>query len=280
MRLRYYLFLLISAYSSYISAQTESHQEKLISDTLSIVESNNPFKFTDTLWKTSLVAAHDGARDKRTNFHENLWTPAGGCKSCFMNIQHRLYGSVLSPDSVEHCKIAKELSTMVNAMYCKTDVSQQLLTPPKYKNKPLTYQSYLKVDDRKKITTGIIDFITDTIKSFTDSTGYYVMGIGVASRYHLTHLFLDYTNPNQPKWWLFDDFGIGGVMHPKLNYTELQKKSMTPHEVENYYRKYLRIAISGYKKSKTLKNATTAYGEDWPPYERPLYAEIYFITPK
>ncbi len=239
----------------------------------------NPYAITDSIWREALVAGNNGACDKKTNYHESLWTPAGGCKSCFMNIQHRLYHSVLSPDSAEHCRIAKDLTTMINATYCQDDACGPHLVSPKNNDTSLTYQQFIKVADKEKISTGIVEYLLDTINQLPDSNAHYIIAIGIASRYHLTHLYLDYTNPEKPKWWLYDDFGIGGAMTPDLTFDELQARSMTAAEVEAYYRKYLGYAINAYSKSKTLKNPTVAYGQEWPAYERPLYAEMYFIVP-
>ena len=241
-----------------------------------IVDSTNSFKLSDSLAAHILKQAYLGSHDNATNYHPQLSGPAGGCKACFMNIQHRIYGSKLSPSNPEHRRIAFDLMNMRNAFYDSSHSYGPFLVSPHIGDKPLYYQDYLKVKDQNNIKTHITEFIKDTIKKLENPFGYYVLGVGVASRYHLTHLVVKYEIDSTFKWYLFDNFGFAGKPTSKEVWNSTFMKES---EVEKYYKKFLKTAVKAYKKSPTLKNESIAYGRTWKPYQRPLYAELYFWKP-
>lgn len=226
-----------------------------------------------------LLDSYWGSHDTIINANPLLGSDVGNCKSCFMNVQHRYYNSTLSPENKEHCRLAKDLTQMYNGLFDTLNASQALLISPQNKVGDITLQAYKKTKNKKEITTNIIPTLLDTIQKLPHSSGYYCIAVGIAARFHLTHLIIDYRDSTAIKYYMFDNFGLGGKYLPSQTLASLTQHAMTAEEVEKYYRNYLAIAVGKFLKSKTLKNATISYGKDWPSYERPLYSEVYFVNP-
>lgn len=234
----------------------------------------------DSLWETSLQNAYTSTEDSLTNLDPRLRTKAGACKACFMNIEYRIHHTLLSPEDTLHSKIALNLTSMADGIFNPEDTLSKLLIPPVRDSISMTLKEYINEDKREKITTGITDFILDTLEKTYQGQGRgkFIFAVGIAARHHLTHLFVDYKSSNQVSWYLFDYYGLFGKRQAPLLPLTNDKFINNTKEVEAYYKKCLDHAVRKYQKSPTLKHPTTAYGQQWPSNDRPLYAEIYVIS--
>ena len=225
-------------------------------------------------WNQYLKAAFEGSHDHRINKNTKISSKSGACKITFMNIQYRMNKETINPNDKNTQAIALDMSEMKNAFHKNSKVSNYELISPTYKGKSISLKDYKSIKYRDSISSNVTQHILDLTAS--DTSNYYSFGFGIATGYHLLHLFVD-TSEDTVRWYLFDDFGIGGNF-VKFNNTNLQNFSMNQSEVEHYLNKYIKTAAKTYLSSKNINNPAIVYNQKWKAGNRPLYTIFYTLN--
>ena len=185
-------------------------------------------------------------------------------------------GQQIDPNNVKTQKVALDMSQMENAFSDSTLRSEFILITPTLNDTPISLKSYLTSKDRENIDIGVVTHIKNQLKKDSITNGHFVFAFGVAAGYHLFHLLIK-VKSSKIDWYLFDDFGINGLMIENLDSQEYDQYSMNESEVSNYLMKYLNHASYIYRSSNNLKNSVSIEGKTWNSGDRPLWTKFYVI---